>query len=101
VGRRLLEALSVAVPIEGRELVVPASIGLAVLPPGESLAVDELLRRADVAMYRAKAAGKQQMATYAPTMDAAPAADTGPLVSHTRTPRSGAAAPLRASPPRA
>jgi diguanylate cyclase (GGDEF)-like protein len=64
VGGRLLEVLGAPVPVEGRELVVPASIGVAMAQPGEMLAVDELLRRADVAMYGAKARGKHCLATY-------------------------------------
>ena len=51
-----------------------ASIGVAVIQPGETPSVDELLRRADVAMYHAKAAGKHRLATYVPAMDMAPAA---------------------------
>ena len=85
VGRRLLDALSAAVPIEGRELVVPASIGVAVLPAGETLPVDELLRRADVAMYGAKAAGKQRLATYDQATDPGPATAPAPLVRRART----------------
>ncbi len=74
VARRLLEALGAPIMVESRELVVPASIGVALAAPGESPAVDELLRRADVAMYHAKAQGKNRMATHSTAMDAAPAA---------------------------
>ena len=37
--------------------------------PGELIAVDELLRRADVAMYHAKAQGKNRLACYTPLLE--------------------------------
>jgi diguanylate cyclase (GGDEF)-like protein len=86
VGRRLLDALSAPVSIEGRDLVVPASIGVSLAPIGARLAVDELLRQADVAMYQAKAAGKQRLATYDPASDPGPAPTLAPA-PHTRKPR--------------
>ena len=85
VGARLLESLGTTVAIEGRDLVVPASIGVALASAGERPAVDELLRQADVAMYHAKAAGKHRLATYSPQLD--PEAVAAPPVPHTRRPR--------------
>ena len=84
VGLRLLDALAAPVAIEGRALVVPASIGVAHLPAGAEIAVDELLRQADVAMYHAKAAGKQRLATYEPALDPGPAAAPAPGARHAR-----------------
>jgi diguanylate cyclase (GGDEF)-like protein len=87
VGRRLVSALAAPVPIEGIDLAVSASIGVALAMPGESLAVDELLRRADVAMYQAKAAGKHRLASYDPASDPGPAATpAGAPARHTRLP---------------
>ncbi|WP_250030746.1 putative bifunctional diguanylate cyclase/phosphodiesterase [Paractinoplanes maris] len=51
----------------GHELVVEASIGLAPARDGDT--ADELLRRADVAMYEAKGQGKGRLVTYATAMD--------------------------------
>jgi diguanylate cyclase (GGDEF)-like protein len=86
VGRRLLTSLSAQVPIDGHRLVVPASIGVAVTAPFEKPTVDELLRRADVAMYNAKAAGKHRLAVYVP--EPTPAIAPAPRsVRHTRAPR--------------
>ena len=88
VARRLVESLAAPLPIEGRRLVVPASIGVAVSAPLERPSVDELLRRADVAMYNAKAAGKHRLAIY--TGEAVPAAAPAPAgrsVRHNRAPR--------------
>jgi diguanylate cyclase (GGDEF)-like protein len=53
-----LAALSLATP-EGRPLRVTASFGVAAYPPIET--VDRLLRIADSALYRAKAAGKDRV----------------------------------------
>ncbi len=57
VAERLLEALSEPIWIAGRELVVGASIGVALHLGGVGQA-EELLRHADVAMYAAKEAGR-------------------------------------------
>ena len=70
VCKRLLEALKVPVPIEGQELSITASIGIAAGRDDEDRA-DDLLRNADVAMYMAKAQGKSQYAIFEPTMHAA------------------------------
>ena len=70
VCKRLLEALKVPVPIEGQELSISASIGIAA-GRDELDRADDLLRNADVAMYMAKAQGKSQYAIFEPTMHAA------------------------------
>ena len=57
VGEKLLESLAAPFPLEGRELRISASIGLAFYPE-DGLDADTLLRHADVAMYRAKASGR-------------------------------------------
>ncbi|MEU4620731.1 EAL domain-containing protein [Actinoplanes sp. NPDC023801] len=51
----------------GHELVVEASIGLAPAQAGDT--ADELLRRADVAMYEAKGQGKGRHVVYQNRMD--------------------------------
>ncbi|BCJ47007.1 hypothetical protein GCM10010168_34730 [Actinoplanes ianthinogenes] len=51
----------------GHELVVEASVGLAPARAGET--ADELLRRADVAMYEAKGQGKGRQVSYTAEMD--------------------------------
>ena len=56
VARRLLRALAPPVVLHGIELVVPASAGVVVTTSPDDTAED-LVRRADLAMYRAKAAG--------------------------------------------
>jgi diguanylate cyclase (GGDEF)-like protein len=59
VARRILDALAEPVRIAGKELYTSASIGIALAHPRYQRAED-LLRDADVAMYRAKAAGRQR-----------------------------------------
>jgi diguanylate cyclase (GGDEF)-like protein len=46
---------------DDQRLAVTASLGLAVLTPGETL--DAVLRRADEALYRAKRAGRNRVST--------------------------------------
>ncbi|MDT0550150.1 MULTISPECIES: EAL domain-containing protein [Streptomyces] len=54
--------------VGGTEVRVAASIGVAFAEPGTS--PGELMRNADLAMYRAKAAGKNRVELYAPQMQA-------------------------------
>jgi diguanylate cyclase (GGDEF)-like protein/PAS domain S-box-containing protein len=57
VAARILDELRPTFPVGGRDVTVAASIGIAVSVTGRE-AVEDLLRDADTAMYRAKAAGK-------------------------------------------
>jgi diguanylate cyclase (GGDEF)-like protein len=70
VARRLIDALSVSFPLVGDDVVIGASIGIAMARSGDQSA-DELLRNADVAMYTAKALGKRRFAVFEPTMHTA------------------------------
>jgi predicted signal transduction protein with EAL and GGDEF domain len=63
-AERVIAALQAPFDLEGREVFVTASVGIAV---GDD--ADELLRSADVAMYRAKGSGKAQYVVYAPRME--------------------------------
>jgi diguanylate cyclase (GGDEF)-like protein/PAS domain S-box-containing protein len=56
IAERLLGALSTPLDVNGDEYVIGASIGI-VLSPADGTTPDELLRHADVAMYRAKSSG--------------------------------------------
>ncbi|WP_148307935.1 putative bifunctional diguanylate cyclase/phosphodiesterase [Actinoplanes friuliensis] len=64
---RLTEQLRRPVSACGHDLVIEASIGLA--PAGAGDTAEELLRRADVAMYEAKSQGRGRYVVYAPDMD--------------------------------
>ncbi|CAL9591344.1 hypothetical protein SUDANB15_05211 [Streptomyces sp. enrichment culture] len=63
---RLRVTLSQPYLIDGNDVRVNASIGVAFAEPG--LGAGELLRNADLAMYRAKAAGKGRVELYRPQM---------------------------------
>jgi diguanylate cyclase (GGDEF)-like protein len=57
VAERLLGTIRTPIVIEGRSLRIAASIGIAAAAAGQCPAAEELLRRADRAMYRAKSRG--------------------------------------------
>src|SRR5215218_9300170 len=62
VAERVLATLAEPFPIAGRELHVSGSIGIALAGP--EVDPEELIRDADVAMYRAKAEGKARHAVF-------------------------------------
>jgi diguanylate cyclase (GGDEF)-like protein/PAS domain S-box-containing protein len=68
IADRLRARLSEPYRFDGTELRVDASIGVAFAEPG--VTPGELLRNADLAMYRAKQAGKGRVEMYAPQMQA-------------------------------
>jgi diguanylate cyclase (GGDEF)-like protein/PAS domain S-box-containing protein len=56
LAERLIEVLGAPYDIDGVEVVIGASIGIA-LSPGDGSTSEELMRNADMALYRAKADG--------------------------------------------
>ena len=54
---RLIASLAEPFELDGRELVVTMSMGLAIAPAGLDVDSESLIRDADTAMYRAKRAG--------------------------------------------
>jgi diguanylate cyclase (GGDEF)-like protein len=70
VARRLLDALAQPITIEGHEMVITPSIGIA-LAPDDADTVEGLLKAADTAMYHAKTSGKNKFMFYHSSMDAA------------------------------
>ncbi|MFL6138068.1 MAG: putative bifunctional diguanylate cyclase/phosphodiesterase [Frankiaceae bacterium] len=66
LARRLLHVLEAPYRLGDSELVIGASIGVATAAPGDD--ADVLVRDADLAMYRAKAAGKGRVELYRPEM---------------------------------
>jgi diguanylate cyclase (GGDEF)-like protein/PAS domain S-box-containing protein len=70
LAERILAAARAPVPLEaGREVAVAASVGVALVPE-HGLDPSDLLKRADVALYRAKAEGRDAWRVFAPEMDA-------------------------------
>ena len=63
VARQLIVALSRRFEIEGKVVFVGASVGIAVFPE-DGAGPSDLLRKADTAMYRAKAAGRNRLAYF-------------------------------------
>lgn len=70
VAQRLLDILVQPMTIQGHELVVTPSIGIAIAPR-DAEDVEKLLKAADTAMYHAKGTGKNNFVFYDPKMDAA------------------------------
>ena len=62
VGAAVLERLTMDHEIEGVAVTLATSIGIALHSGRDEETPQELLHRADAAMYRAKASGKQQLA---------------------------------------
>ncbi|WP_051083225.1 bifunctional diguanylate cyclase/phosphodiesterase [Chitiniphilus shinanonensis] len=69
IGERLLTELCRPIVIQGQELFVTCSIGIS-LYPGDGLQPAQLLKNADVAMYRAKELGKNNYQFFSPDMNA-------------------------------
>jgi diguanylate cyclase (GGDEF)-like protein/PAS domain S-box-containing protein len=69
VAERVCEGLAAPLALGGRELVPRISVGIAEADPGER--ADEVLRKADVAMYSAKAHGKGCHQIFDPEVHAA------------------------------
>jgi diguanylate cyclase (GGDEF)-like protein/PAS domain S-box-containing protein len=63
VAEKILSAVRRPMMIEHEELRISTSIGIA-LPDGQSDTADELLKKADHAMYEAKRAGRNQIMFY-------------------------------------
>jgi len=69
VARRIFEALARPFLIDGHEISVTASVGIAIFPTdGDS--VDLLLKSSDIAMYHAKDQGRNNFQFYSGTMNA-------------------------------
>jgi diguanylate cyclase (GGDEF)-like protein len=70
IANRILEVVHAPISLRESEdpVQVTASIGIAV---GERESAEDLLRDADIALYRAKAAGKRQFLLFAPEMELA------------------------------
>jgi diguanylate cyclase (GGDEF)-like protein len=69
IARRLIEAAAVPVDVEGRQVSVGASIGIAVYPQDGS-DPETIMKNADAAMYQAKERGRNAFAFFAPGTNA-------------------------------
>ena len=66
---RIVRQLSLPFRIDGQQVLVGVSIGIAI-SPDHGVTTDELLRVADIAMYHAKGLGRGQHCLFDPAMDA-------------------------------
>ncbi|KRB51884.1 diguanylate cyclase [Rhizobium sp. Root708] len=69
LSEHILDFLAEPLEIGRRVVVIGASIGISASPEG-TVGREELVRRADLAMYKAKEAGRARMTLYDPAMDA-------------------------------
>ncbi len=65
IAQRITDVLRSPFELSGRVMSVTASVGVA---SGYDVSVDDLVRDADLAMYHAKARGKNQTASFSPQM---------------------------------
>jgi diguanylate cyclase (GGDEF)-like protein len=70
LARRLVEMINEPCVIDGHQIVVGASIGIAVATADDNADPEQLLKNADLAMYRAKADGRGTYRFFEPEMDA-------------------------------
>ena len=69
LAKRVLAAFDEPFDLDGRQMAIRSSIGVVVTSVGERTG-DDLLRDADVAMYRAKVGGRGSYALFEPSMQA-------------------------------
>ncbi|HEY5278589.1 MAG TPA: EAL domain-containing protein [Pseudolabrys sp.] len=69
LAARIIEAVSQPYDVLGQQLVIGASIGIAIAPT-DGREPDQLLRNADMALYRAKSSGRGSYHFFQPEMDA-------------------------------
>jgi diguanylate cyclase (GGDEF)-like protein/PAS domain S-box-containing protein len=69
LANRLMEDITAPYEIEGNRIVIGISIGIA-LAPEHGTEADQLLKNADLALYRAKADGRNSYRIFEQSMDA-------------------------------
>jgi diguanylate cyclase (GGDEF)-like protein len=69
LASRLIEVIGAPYELDGKQVMVDLSIGIA-LAPGDGLDPEQLLKNADMALYRAKSDGHGLYRFFEPEMDA-------------------------------
>ncbi|MFE8069473.1 EAL domain-containing protein [Marinobacteraceae bacterium S3BR75-40.1] len=68
VARGILDSITRPIPVRGGELVITSSIGIT-MAPDDGQRYEDLLKNADMAMYRAKKAGRNNMQFFSSEMN--------------------------------
>ena len=69
LAQRVIDALSAPYEIEGHQIVIGASVGISI-SPADGSDPDQVLKNADMALYRAKGDGRGRYRFFEPDMDA-------------------------------
>ncbi|HWB45190.1 MAG TPA: PAS-domain containing protein [Hyphomicrobiaceae bacterium] len=69
LAHRVIEVVSEPYEIDGQQVIIGTSVGIAV-GPADGLTPDQLMRNADLALYRAKGDGRGTYCFFEPEMDA-------------------------------
>jgi diguanylate cyclase (GGDEF)-like protein len=69
LAQRISDVLSAPYEVDGHQVIIGVSIGIALVPTDGS-DPDKLLKNADIALYRAKAEGRGVFRLFEPAMDA-------------------------------
>ncbi|MDB5602786.1 MAG: domain S-box/diguanylate cyclase protein [Xanthobacteraceae bacterium] len=68
LAQRIIDAVSLPYSVDGHQIIVGVTIGIAIAP-NDGVDPDQLLKNADIAMYRAKAEGRGTYRFFEPEMD--------------------------------
>jgi diguanylate cyclase (GGDEF)-like protein len=69
LAERIVETIGAPYDVDGHQVVIGASVGVA-LGPNDGTCSEELLKKADLALYRAKSEGRGRSRFFEPGMDA-------------------------------
>jgi diguanylate cyclase (GGDEF)-like protein/PAS domain S-box-containing protein len=68
IAAQIVDTMRGTFSLQGRELQISASVGIA-LYPFDGTDIDTLMKKADIAMYHAKSAGRDQYQMFAPHLN--------------------------------
>ena len=68
LASRVIEEVSKPYDVEGHQVIIGTSVGIA-MGPADGVVPEQLIRNADLAMYRAKSAGRSAYRFFEPEMD--------------------------------
>ncbi len=71
LAARIIERLSVPFNLNGQEAIIAASVGMASFTPGTRIGADQLLKNADLALYKSKTSGRSTYHFFEEKMDVA------------------------------